>query len=59
MDFRVLNELAIMTPANIYPYQTSYDSQNYVFNGFTYDVNNDFYYITGKMSAYIFKIKIY
>ena len=59
MDFRVLDELSIMTPANIYPYLTSYDRQNHVFNGFTYDADNDFYYITGKMNSYIFKIKIY
>jgi|LauGreDrversion4_2_1035121.scaffolds.fasta_scaffold515992_1 glutamine cyclotransferase len=59
LDFRVLDDLSIMTPAEVFPYLTSFDRQNYVFNGFAYDPIEDFYYITGKMSWYIFKIKIY
>lgn len=48
-----------MTPSEIPPKISNYSKQNYVANGIAYDPVEDFYYITGKNWAYIFKIKIY
>ena len=56
LNLGVLEDIAVLTPSELYPLMNVYGKPEYSLNGIAYDPISKYFYITGKHWAYLFKI---